>query len=510
MNSGALPTEANTDETSPFDERERTLGLFVLRLLIEWSKWVHRRVETIHFVSADTYRRQVSVDLTLPEALLSPLTSGDGQELHFAPLTLLKKRPLTNFDLRDEAGKAMPLLTKQRNGLLAGALLSGMASAVVSPPLKAEHGEHPPPDIERALLDLALSPGDQPKLGEQLLSPSAAESSASKAWRDALLDEPQFLEFGRMLALNYLVVVPLCGPSGTRRVLKLAYDEPPQSAAGISPRDNPVRRVARMGLGFVLGESFGPRARPRRRPGALRRGLGIRSEVRAIKVPAAGYGSSYHLELVAPEGLNITRGVLVPIRRGVAAKSAIRILAASRRRTQLYFPSGHGMRLGSSGGAALVHLRPTPATLVRASALLSFFTTLLLLFVALQWKSLAGSSGALPGLLLIVPAGLAALITRSGEDAVTTRLLWGIRLAAISAALCAYVAAALLVAGRSCHSALFGQTCESWAATPVILWGLVAISLVTTCALMVAWSFASLPPEQSLEPRSSVSPDSLR
>lgn len=486
---------------SPISDRERELGLRVLGLLLKWSGWVHRRVETIYFESAETHRRRVSVDFTLPLGLQTPLAAGTGEEVHLTPLTLLKKRPLTNFDLRDEGGSALPLLTKERNGLLAAAFLAGLASIAAPAKLKEEHGERPPPDIDHALLRLALANAENTSIVERELDPKAGPSEASRTWRAFLLKEEQFLAFAHVLALNYLVVVPLHGPPGTRRIVKLAYDEP-RTTRSAYPKNTAIRRARRRLLGWIVGEPVGPRRIRERRPGGLRRGLGFRSDVRVIEAPAVSYGSSYHLEFVAPDGLIVTRGDLVPLAGETPVTSAIRSLKRSRRRAQLYLPRnvlsvGGATSPGLIQGLGFVHLRPPPETLVRATTLLAGFTTAILLFVALRWASLVDNAGVVPGLLLIVPAGLAALITRSSEASITTQLLLGIRIAAILAALCAYVAAAILVGGRSCSSGLIGRTCSSWAATPGLLYALVGVSGFTTLALLLTWLFSARPPEQT-------------
>jgi hypothetical protein len=495
-------TTESIEPASIFTATEWELGVRVLNLVLHWSGWVHRRVETVYFESADTYRRKVSVDFTLPDNLASAASAGDGQAIHFTPLALLKKRPLTNFDLHDESGTALPLLTKQRNGLLSAGLLCALASAVASEELTEAHGEKPPVDIERTFLKLALSPGDDPSAAQRELEPSGDVSASSAAWRAELLEQGRFLAIANTFTLNYLVVVPLRGPPNTRRILKLAYDEPPV-AAGNYTADKFPRRVGRRILGTVAGETVNRRPRATRRPGRLRRGLGIRSDVRVIDVPSVSYGSSYHLEFVAPDGLTVTRGDLLSLQPGEPnQQTSSGTLRESRRRAQLYLsadtlPAAESTPLGLVRGYGFVHLRPLPGTLIRATFLLSLFTTALLTFVALRWQSLADDSGAVPSLLLIVPAGLAAFITRSGEDSTTTSLLFGIRIAAILTALCAYVAAATLVGGRSCRTGLFVRTCGAWSATPLLLWALVACALLITLLLAFAWLFTSRPPEQT-------------
>lgn len=457
----------------PLNERERGLGLRVLRLVLGWSDWVHRRVETVHFESAEAFRRRVSVDFTLPRDLKSPIEDGDNHKVYLTPLTLLRKEPLTNFDLKDEGGRALPLLTKERNGSLAAALLTGLASTVAPNELRERHGPRPPLDVEQALLRLALSDrkGGGMRFVASELAPSSSDSAAASAWRSELLGQSGFLAVARALTANYLVVVPLASPPGTRRIVKLAYDEPR------SPK-------------------------PRRR-GLSRRGVGLGADVRVIDTPAVSYGSSYHLEFVAPDGLIITRGDLTPHVGTTLLTSMTRSVRESRRRASLYLPvdlirAQTSTMLGRVQGRGGVWLRPPPSTLVRSTALLSIFTAALLLFVALRWESLADNAGIVPSLLLIVPAGLAALIARPGEASIATQLLFGVRLQAVVVALCAYLAAAVLVGGRSCRPTLLGETCSNWSSTPVLLYALFSVVALTAIMLGLVWRFSASPPEQGL------------
>jgi hypothetical protein len=476
-------------------------------MLLRWGDWVHRRVETVYFEGAGTYRRHLSIDFTVEHDLEALVESGDGLPLHLTPLTLLRKRPLTNFDFRDESDRAVPLLTKKRNGALAAALLSGLATVVTSDELQERHGEQPPVDVEEALIRIAYSDGTSMDPVDDLFNVSLGDTPASREWRTELRNQLNFRAFAQALNESYLVVVPLVGPAGVRRVLKLAYDEPPalETEDGEGGR---VSRLARRALSVVYGERFGSRP-PLPNPGGwekagwrrlleLRRIFGIRAHLHVIRVPAASYGSSYHVEFVAPPGLIVTRATLISFRPGDAEPQLDQLLVQSRERAPLYLDGGVEGPPFVTEAAAMAHLRPTASTLIRATTLLSIFTTALLLFVAFRWEALVGNAAGVPSLLLIVPAGLAAFIARPGEASVTTGLLLGIRSAAVAVGVCAFAAAALLVGGRSCEPGLFYSTCSSWPITPILLFGLAALSAVVMLLLSVAWHFSNRPPEQTV------------
>src|SRR4051812_28192408 len=122
-------------------------------LLLHPDLWVHRRVESFEFIDERTVRRRTSVDFTLPE-LCQPV-DWIGQEVLLAPITLLRKRVLVDFDLRTEGGAALPLLTAGEGGRVAGEMLVNAARAHLDPdPLDSEVEKLlraiPDPDIDRA------------------------------------------------------------------------------------------------------------------------------------------------------------------------------------------------------------------------------------------------------------------------------------------------------------------------------------------------------------------------
>src|SRR4051794_17742455 len=97
-------------------------GEQIFGLLLAEETWVHRRVETIHMLSTQVLRRSVSVDFTIPGGSRRSLKVRDsGQTL--VPLATLAKRPLRNFDLRDESGASVPVLSRDHNGPLAHSAL---------------------------------------------------------------------------------------------------------------------------------------------------------------------------------------------------------------------------------------------------------------------------------------------------------------------------------------------------------------------------------------------------
>lgn len=99
----------------PLTDEDRRHGLVSLNLVGSWNDWIKRRVESVEFTSDTSVRRRVSVDFRLRKWLPEPVLDWYGGKVHYVPIALLNKEPLLEFDLRNEAGVALPLLTRQKN-----------------------------------------------------------------------------------------------------------------------------------------------------------------------------------------------------------------------------------------------------------------------------------------------------------------------------------------------------------------------------------------------------------
>jgi hypothetical protein len=76
--------------------------------------WIERSVEQYAFISSETVRRSISLDFRLPFDPNIPV-----DRMVAIPLLIPAKESLRNFDIRDEAGKTLSVLSARENGELA-------------------------------------------------------------------------------------------------------------------------------------------------------------------------------------------------------------------------------------------------------------------------------------------------------------------------------------------------------------------------------------------------------
>jgi hypothetical protein len=173
-------------------------------LLRYQAAWRHRRVETITVLSHEEARRHVSIDFTVPDEQREALRIS--AEEFVVPLTLLGKRPLVHFDLRNEEQHAIPLLTAEQHRTIARELLyrqlendvSDDAVVLAAGDLIEAVLVDEPQDLERELDALAAAHG---------IDPDAFPATAS------------------VLSRHFILWAVVRGLE-RRRVFKFAYNEP--------------------------------------------------------------------------------------------------------------------------------------------------------------------------------------------------------------------------------------------------------------------------------------------
>lgn len=416
-----LSTADSTAPPSAAAPNWSVAGASFARMALSWREWVHRRVEVISFVDQTIARRTVSIDFTLPD-VTPPMRSSE-QDLLVVPLTRLRKRTLTNFDLVDEGGRAVPMFTRpQRKRLATEALFMTVYE---------EMGDAAPLDDIKALCEAIATS-----------SPGKADQSLEHLYEIGVDRNGVAGSLARTLAVCFFVTVVLPAHAGARRALTFSYDE-------VVGDPDPGRLTE-----FARGAAW--RAKP-------------------VWFPIEGMSdvSSYHLEVQAPTGLWIVR----------------RELFVSDQRTNLRGGPSTRARFyneptQNSHGLAAIHLRPQTSTVLRAAASVSWMACLLLfsIFFVLWWGGFQDNDTNAPALLLFLPAAVSVLLVRAGEHAMTTDMLWFVRLLTLTPSALAFIGGAIFAALPHASSAL-----------PYVFGALALLAYVPTAVLTMGWRLCMYP-----------------
>jgi hypothetical protein len=324
------------------------------------------------------------------------------------------------------------------------------------------------------------------------------DSNAREAdWRWLLASDQRQAKLMSDMAKLWIVATPVAAEVPRRRIIKFRYLEPlPEVRMQLLDRRRGLAK--KIGIfkafanfedrfeGLTDGKEGAREWKHHQASGSaapvritlrqkVLQGIGWRAHPIEMAVPAVAEGASFHLEVQAPEGVQIRRASLEAFDEGNPTRKYALRGARSLQRAHLYV----GGLTPTSVGHAVISLKPRTTTMVRALALLSIASFVGLALV--RWKfgpitqNTYGSSENVVPLLLLLPGFLAAAIARSGEDSMTTSVVFGLRVLANLVALWPVAAAALLAVGRA-----WPHAADAWT---VLLVG----SGLSSAVLMVSW-----------------------
>jgi hypothetical protein len=417
------------------EERIQALGNGIAPLLRDLS-WIERRKETVVILDDTALQRQISVDFSLRGGR-EPVLEKDASlgNLYYAPVFALPKSPsnLMAFDLTDESGAALHLISRQDNGRISGAALESMAQeTLVAKQLNL------PADLAAELQRLAT--GDAAS-GKQIAR-QLCEGPVG-AWQkelSVLRDDERFLWWLETLAHSSIVVVLFRSPRPRRKLIKMRFEEPIQA-------EQPI--LARFGWA------------PYR--------VGIESSLIGAR--------SYHFEVQAPPGLRIAEAALSDDSGAepVAERGALR-------RVHLYREDASA----AGAGTAVLWLTVSGLGFVSGAVLAAVLGFSALLACLLAAPRIATNPTSAPALLLALPALIASYVARSDQHALTTRLLAFARWLLLFTAFFAYVAAGKVALSGSTPSnpkeiAARTDSLRIW------LWPLTVLAFLSAAGLAVTW-----------------------
>lgn len=368
---------------------ETEIADYAFRLATTPRLWVDRRVEAFEFVDADTVRRRMSVDFTLPEQANIPI-----EHEVAIPLIILRKEELQNFSIRDSSGRALPVLTASQNAEIAAEglknYLTGLAGSLQETSQEADEAiasivGATDATSGKAAMDKALADGGGLHAAVDRLSPT---------------DRKDFSEKLTLFAGSFLLLVTLPYRPGYRQLVKFSQDRPLHA-----PHSLGVLRRAYLTLNRIFS-SFGLLAR-----------------IERFDDLAAGQGKSYHAELVPPADTYVAETTLTT--RDPPAKPQ-NVTSKDR-----YRPHVRVVPRSQSETASLtVLLQARRETLIVPLFVSAAIIAGTLWFVERE-AALGRLDGATLAALLLVPFLMAAFYVRSAENTYLTEMLRGVRFVAI-------------------------------------------------------------------------------
>lgn len=457
--------------------RLEELGTAAILQALRARRWVHRRIESVEFESADVARRTVRLDMTVPTP--PPELAGRLSDVALVPIGFLQKqRKFRPLACRSSDQQDLPVLTQRARGEVASKGLVAYARGALESY-----------DVDQAALDLFLeglegiATADNIPSGIAAVRPFLPDPDDPVAspptvletddqFRQALRAHPLFPTIAWNLATHFMLLVPLPVKAGERYSVTYSHTEQ------IVPE--PVS---------WMDELF--------------RFAGFYAHRFQFPALSAADASSFHFLFKAPPGLQVTRGEFRLSRRPLSAYSLRR--GAHGPQTQEESDDGEASGFGrrfameladeeagsmasahlfsadvpvDSLGAMWFNLRPLGTDLLPPAWLTTFVVAAITTVVAVSTNAFSNEDAG-TALLLVGPSALALYIVRPLENRLTTRVLLGARAIVTGAGLISFTIAALLA--LESHG-WFAQIL--WNTLPGLVWvGVV----VMTVAWLITW-----------------------
>lgn len=381
-----------------FSREYFTRGADIVLSLINFPSWVHRKVDSVTFLAGKRGQRRVSLDCTPPMLSWDDDRRGRATTI-VVPLTLMSKDVLRDLDVRDDSGRALPVLGTNDNAKLAATALAYLVRSVHD--VKTAKAFMPQiEEVVRSRPETALP------IAEAIITELALEVLAAGMFRD--------------LASNFILATVLpVEASGVRTVLK--YSSHWEAGMDLRSATWWERTVGRAWHRVLAGTG----------------NASVRFRVNLFSVE---YAESFHLEVNAPDGVLCSRIDMPEDNTGRRP--------ADRSRTPVGHVNGHydpfhRPETSATVHFALDHAGPLARTVVIAGAMAALF--LVLLTWPGSFDDLTNGLDAATSLLLFVPALLIALNARAVESEFVRWFLLPLRVISGFQALVLVVAGGLLV-----------------------------------------------------------------
>lgn len=379
-----------TPSVKPLSDGERPR--YAVRLAMRFEKWVHRRVETFEFLDAETVRRRMSVDFTLPEH-----RAIDENATVYVPLMIIEKRDLRNLDVRNRKGNPLNVLTREQSSSVA---LSGLEALLGSGEEAAVSREKLVQIIEGAArtagpIAKAISIDEEKMLA--LWEASGASSEAVRILSEtikALLED---------LAIGFMLLVPISYQGEKRQLIKFSFDA--------EMRRPKLRQIQRWG-----------RAEAYRWATRTLSSFGLVGRQEEFDDLSPSWAESYHAELLPPAGTYAADTKLTITT--TESSEPLESTDDNHWRPHVRAPQEGRTRNPADSGVLTTRFQARRDGLVFPLFLGAAIITGVLAYVPGQVEHLDGIT---LGALLLAPFALSLYYARSDENSYVTNAMRGMR-----------------------------------------------------------------------------------
>jgi hypothetical protein len=275
----------------------RECGRRLLLLLLQSNTWVSRRVEHVSFRDDRSVVRRVTAEFYVPEQ--APIFRGDDdQDYSFVPLSVMRRKTLVNFQIRDDQDRPVAMPSLRQNQAITESLLLACADATTAghSSQSSESRQQIEDFVHRVVSGTQQELFDAYDSLEHGREPEAVRKLAAQPGFKAILDR---MADGFVL----WVMIPA---GGRRRVLTFSYDEPLYLHYREPGHTKGNHKSGREANTYELGKTLKPW-----RLTVLGSALGLTPTRIQFPVPGAENAASFHFEIDAPKGVQIVEASLL-------------------------------------------------------------------------------------------------------------------------------------------------------------------------------------------------------
>jgi hypothetical protein len=297
----ALEASAAMPDSKP-DALCAEIGERLLLAVLDFNRWVLRRVEKIDFVRERSVSRRLTIEFLVPDE--APVFHTERGDFWLVPLSIMRRRTLVDLDIRAEDGEPISTPGIRLTQQLDISVL--MAAALTRGPSGLRPGEEGREFIREAVT------GDKKTVFDAYHRFERPTVDLEELQRNRL-----FVETLHRLRHNFVLYLLVPVTKKRHRLLRMSFEEPTalryETADLYEHRDPPAGLRSETGAGVDSAgrvHRYQPGASTDRRAGFLS-AIGLSTTKFRFQVPSAEYAASYHFEARAPEGLRIVRASLV-------------------------------------------------------------------------------------------------------------------------------------------------------------------------------------------------------